>query len=118
MLKKVGRLLFSPIRHWRISLTIPIALAIAYKVADQVLLAKLAAQREYPADLQALRPDYMLDIPTDPFTGGPLTYRREGDGFVIYSVGTDRSGDGGKGFDGRNKDVGLCIPESPVVGPK
>ncbi|MCX5770470.1 MAG: hypothetical protein NTZ09_09400 [Candidatus Hydrogenedentes bacterium] len=46
MLRKMGRFLFGPIRHWRISLTILIVLAIAYKVADQVLLAKLAAQRE------------------------------------------------------------------------
>ena len=46
MLKKVGRFLFSPIRHWRISLIILIVLGIVYKVADQVLLTKLAARRE------------------------------------------------------------------------
>ena len=33
--------------------------------------------------------------PVDPFTGKPLEYRREGDGFLIYSAGPDGRDDGG-----------------------
>ncbi len=43
----------------------------------------------------------------DPFIGGPLRYRSQGDGFVLYSVGEDEEDNGGaakkpeqkKGFD-------------------
>ncbi|MCX5770469.1 MAG: hypothetical protein NTZ09_09395 [Candidatus Hydrogenedentes bacterium] len=85
-----------------------IALARAGQVA--VALKQYKQQRgEYPADLEALTPDYLRDVPADPFTGGPLTYRREGSGFVVYSVGSDGRDDGGKGVDGQNKDLGLCI---------
>ena len=40
---------------------------------------------------------------TDPFTGRPLGYRREGDdGFVVYSAGPDGTFGGGKPGDARN----------------
>ena len=42
-------------------------------------------------------PDALSGAFTDPFTGKPLNYRREGDsGFVVYSVGTEGKFDGGK----------------------
>ena len=42
-------------------------------------------------------PDALPGAFTDPFTGKPLGYRREGDGgFVVYSVGPDGKFDGGK----------------------
>jgi hypothetical protein len=34
-------------------------------------------------------------VPTDPFDGRPLRYRRLADGVVVYSVGDDRADDGG-----------------------
>jgi hypothetical protein len=37
----------------------------------------------------------MARVPADPFDGKPLRYRREGDGFVIYSVGETGRFDGG-----------------------
>ncbi|HLJ57486.1 MAG TPA: hypothetical protein VKT77_20780 [Chthonomonadaceae bacterium] len=33
--------------------------------------------------------------PHDPFTSQPLHYRRDGQGFVLYSVGQDLKDDGG-----------------------
>lgn len=38
-----------------------------------------------------------LDVPTveDPFTGGPLIYRQQAQGFILYSVGRDFRDDGG-----------------------
>jgi len=35
-------------------------------------------------------------VPIDPFTGKPLVYRREGEGFIVYSLGTNQKDDGGR----------------------
>jgi len=61
--------------------------------------AALAAHRaehgEYPQALDALVPDYMPELPPDPFTGDPLVYRRDGGSYVLYSVGPDGVDHGG-----------------------
>ena len=41
-------------------------------------------------------PDNLLPGITDPFSGKPLQYRREGAGFVVYSVGPTGHFDGGR----------------------
>jgi hypothetical protein len=46
--------------------------------------------------LEDLCPRYLNSIPTDPYNGQPLRYRRLGDGVIIYTVGEDRIGDGGQ----------------------
>jgi hypothetical protein len=48
-----------------------------------------------PADLAALVPAYLKDVPMDPFTGTPVKYRLQRDGYVVYSVDVDRKDDGG-----------------------
>ncbi len=55
----------------------------------------LTAQGTLPASLAELVPTYLSEVPLDPFTGDSLLYRREGRGFVIYSVGQNRMDDGG-----------------------
>jgi hypothetical protein len=68
----------------------------------RALLAKLAvcayrAGHQAPlADLKALVPGYLDAVPEDPFTGGPLRYRKTTSGFVVYSVGPDKVDDGGQ----------------------
>lgn len=58
-------------------------------MATAVALAARARQGAYPLKLP--------NTYTDPFTGKPLGYRREGkDGFVVYSVGPDGAFNGGK----------------------
>lgn len=53
------------------------------------------AQRgSFPATLEDLAA-VLPDPPRDPFTGTPYRYRREGEGFVIYSVGRNGVDDGG-----------------------
>ncbi|MBN2580539.1 MAG: hypothetical protein JXB10_16260 [Pirellulales bacterium] len=52
----------------------------------------------YPDDLSALAPRYLPDLPPDPCTGGPWHYRRQGEGFVLYSVGQNQKDDGGKNY--------------------
>lgn len=49
----------------------------------------------YPERLDALVPDVVAVVPTDPFAGAPLRYERRGDGYLLYSVGTNGIDDGG-----------------------
>lgn len=52
---------------------------------------------EYPESLEALVPGLLTGVPVDPFTGDPLVYRREGEGFIVYSVGSNLKDDRGRG---------------------
>lgn len=51
---------------------------------------------EYPKNLEALVPGLLTEVPVDPFTGKPLVYRREGKGFIVYSLGSNLKDDGGR----------------------
>ncbi len=51
----------------------------------------------YPDSLAALRAAG-YDIPRDRFTGKEFVYRREGAGFLIYSLGPDMDDDNGRDF--------------------
>lgn len=53
------------------------------------------ANGDYPGALDALVPDFMDSVPSDVIDGEPLRYRREGDGFVLYSIGSNEIDDGG-----------------------
>jgi hypothetical protein len=46
----------------------------------------------------------------DPFTGKDFMYRREGDGFVIYSLGENRTDDGGK-LEEAEDDIVYALPK-------
>ncbi len=46
--------------------------------------------------LDALVPGILTEVPIDPFTGKPLVYRREGEGFIVYSLGSNQKDDGGR----------------------
>jgi hypothetical protein len=63
----------------------------------RIVLA-LAAYRsknaEFPQDLAALAPGFLGDVPSDGFTEQAFTYRREGGGYVLYSVGPNLRDDG------------------------
>lgn len=48
-----------------------------------------------PERLDELVPGWLPAAPLDPFSGRPLIYRREANGFLIYSVGPDQIDDGG-----------------------
>jgi len=50
----------------------------------------------FPESLDALVPDYLPSIPPDELTGQPWMYRREGEGFILYSIGANLRDDGGK----------------------
>jgi len=52
--------------------------------------------KSWPDNLVALVPEFLRELPTDPFNGSPLKYRRFAEGVVIYSVGPDGQDNGGK----------------------
>lgn len=51
---------------------------------------------EFPASLDALAPGYLKSVPLDPFTDKPFHYRRDGAGYLLYSVGENGKDDGGR----------------------
>ncbi len=51
---------------------------------------------QYPDELAALVPQYLKGLPPDPFSGRGFHYRREDDGWILYSVGPDQDDDGGR----------------------
>lgn len=50
----------------------------------------------YPESLEALVPGILAEVPIDPFTGKPFVYRHEGEGFIVYSLGSNEKDDGGR----------------------
>jgi hypothetical protein len=51
----------------------------------------------YPKTLGETAPVYIDAIPKDPFSDGPLHYKSEGNGYLLYSVGQNGKDDGGYG---------------------
>ena len=65
----------------------------------QIAFAMAAYRTEhggYPEDLAKLVPKYLKAIPEDPFAEKPLRYKREGTGYVLYSVGPNGRDDDGR----------------------
>jgi hypothetical protein len=77
--------------------------SIRRKTASVRCLMVLAAVERYrlkndgkwPESLAALRPEFLKEIPNDPFDGKPLRYKKLPDGVLVYSVGEDGVDDGG-----------------------
>ncbi len=51
----------------------------------------------YPEKISDLVPDYLDKEPLDPFNGKPFVYQREDSGFIVYSIGSNRKDDEGRG---------------------
>ncbi|HOW96938.1 MAG TPA: hypothetical protein P5567_10100 [Kiritimatiellia bacterium] len=73
--------------------------------AGLAMIRYKTAQGRYPATLDELVPAFLDEIPRDPFTGEPLVYRPEGDGFVLYSLGQNQQDDGGTAESPDNRDT-------------
>lgn len=52
---------------------------------------------EYPQRLEQLAPVHLKTLPSDRFTGEPFVYRREAEGYWLYSLGPNMRDDEGKG---------------------
>lgn len=60
----------------------------------------------YPASLAELRSKLGWEIPADLFSGKDFIYRRQGSGFLLYSVGQNLKDDGARVCTGRNPPEG------------
>ncbi|HEY9839145.1 MAG TPA: hypothetical protein V6D23_01720, partial [Candidatus Obscuribacterales bacterium] len=81
------------------------------------LQAYAASHGGYPAQLQALVPTWLPALPEDPYTGRPFVYRRDANGFQLYSVGENQRDDGGDGFYGHFVHSSGCSGEELVFAP-
>jgi hypothetical protein len=54
-----------------------------------------AAHGEYPVKLDQLVPGVLDKLPLDIHTASPFIYRRDGDGYLVYSAGDNGKDDGG-----------------------
>lgn len=71
------------------------------------LAAHRADRGSFPARLADLVPEYVAHVPKDLFSDADLHYRRERDGFVLYSVGVNRRDDGAKSYEDRTRHLTL-----------
>ena len=79
------------------------------------LAAYHADHSRYPEILAQLAPKYIDQIPVDLFSGKPLNYKLQGDGYLFYSVGDNGIDDGGRWHDddppGDDLAVRMPVPE-------
>ena len=75
---------------------------------------RAAHDNRYPTTLSELAPDYLNTTLMDPFDGQPLRYRKQGAGYVLYSIGPDLKDDGGKRMDGKNGDIVFTVVTPPA----
>jgi hypothetical protein len=57
-----------------------------------------SANGAYPDTLAYLIPEFLDTLPEDPFSGNSLQYRKEGEAFLLYSVGRDLEDNQGAQF--------------------
>jgi|GEM_PF-1848108 len=77
--------------------------AIARLDGDRVFLGLLAYHSRfgsYPATLEELVSKLKWRTAADPFSGKPFVYRRQGRGFVLYSIGANLKDDNGTPWQG------------------
>ncbi|REK07883.1 MAG: hypothetical protein DWQ37_20990 [Planctomycetota bacterium] len=73
-----------------------------YEAHVNLLIAEMAVRRHVliegapPDALESLVPEYLSQVPEDPYGQGPLVYHRQGDTYSLYSVGRNGVDDGGQ----------------------
>jgi hypothetical protein len=73
---------------------------------------RAANSGRYPDSLTALSPKLLATVPSDPFDGKPLRYRKAGDGYLLYSIGPDSKDDQGEHKRGSD-DVTFSVANPP-----
>ncbi|UCF44474.1 MAG: hypothetical protein JSV99_06080 [Planctomycetota bacterium] len=71
------------------------------------ILRYKADHNQFPDNLdQLVSAGYMKELPMDPYSPGPLTYKRIGNDFKLYSLGSDFDDDGGTGYNWGHREGG------------
>ena len=72
---------------------------LAYLNAAQCALLveryRLDHDGQLPRELKELVPDYIENLPVDPYDGKNIKYKIIEDGYIVYSIGDDQKDDGG-----------------------
>jgi len=71
----------------------------------------------YPKSLRDLTPEFLNAVPTDPFDAQNLRYRKEGDGYTLYSVGQNLKDDKGKRLKQPDGDLVFSVMNPPKSKP-
>jgi len=86
-------------------------------------IVALAAERyrrqkgDWPTTIdQLVETGLMTAIPLDPFDGNPMKWRRWNSGWMVYSIGEDKTDDGGK-YDSSMKGNGGTDIVVPLFDP-
>jgi hypothetical protein len=86
------------------------------EASRQMALAALGVERyrrdhggQFPATLAELVPTYLDEVPIDPFDGQPIRYRPGGTNVLLYSVGVDRTDNGGNTSPVREPDFAYTV---------
>ena len=66
----------------------------------------------YPEKLAELRSKLGWHVPEDPFSGKDFSYKRRGDGFLLYSIGPNLKDDGGAEVE-RDRRFGSRLEDEP-----
>jgi tetratricopeptide (TPR) repeat protein len=101
---------FRRARYWPFYMLAPALTRVSelsYRAKAQIeaLVTTLAAIRykqvhgDYPENLRQLLADHLIKkLPADPYSDGPLVYKKTDDGFTLYSVGENFLDDAGEIF--------------------
>ncbi|MFA6567295.1 MAG: hypothetical protein WCS96_03715 [Victivallales bacterium] len=73
-----------------------------------------AEHGSYPEKLEEIVPGILPKLSTDYFSGKNFVYRRNGEGFILYSIGQNKKDDGGLnlGKNTKGKDDITCVCEN------
>lgn len=79
------------------------------------LVAYRSEKGRYPAMLDDLAPEYLSTVPDDLFTGQPLIYRVEENGYLLYSVGVNGEDEEGRSYydEPQGDDLVVRMPGRP-----
>jgi len=119
--------LLTKVRYVFTSLMIPaVGAAVQAEHRSEALrraaVARIAVERyrlkhgKLPDALEQLVPEFLDRLPSDPFDDKPLRYVIRDGKPVIYSIGRDRTDDGGRGDDRFEPDVLFPIPAEEEEG--
>jgi hypothetical protein len=75
---------------------------------------RAAHDNRYPATLSELTPNYLDATFMDPFDGQPLRYRKQGAGYVLYSIGPDLKDNSGERMTAKGGDLVFTVVTPPT----
>jgi hypothetical protein len=73
------------------------------------LAAYRADHDSYPEELSALAPEYLDEIPLDPFSDTQPVYRLESNEYTLYSLGPNFEDDGGHDYEDSEEDYDIVL---------